>query len=84
MKALVKKSLIVAAAAAMAMAMTMSASAEDITLEVEIASGVCFDGLKQTSVGHISQVLARAGKLSAALLGVYDVMTGEGYEVGKG
>ena len=59
-------------------------AAEDIAIEVEIASGVCFDGFGQATVGHVGQVLARAGKLTTALLGVNDVVASEGYEVGKG
>ena len=59
-------------------------AAEDITLEVEIASGVCFDGFEQASVSHVGQVLARAGKLTAAFLGVNYVVVCKGYEVGKG
>ena len=59
-------------------------AAEDIALEVEIASGVCFDGFEQATVGHVGQVLTRAGKLTAALPGVNYIVACEGYEVGKG
>jgi len=59
-------------------------AAEDITLEVKIASGVCFDGFEQASVGHVGQVLARTGKLTAAFLGVNYVVVCKSNEVGKG